>query len=1040
MTYGGGGGSSSSSSVRQESSFAASLSSEKRALVSSGSGPRSERSPVLRHASSQHRDATPEYLTNAFLLSNPLLAGPLLTSEQLNQHVVASETASKAAESAAAEKRGALKETSQQLASHFVQRRDELERLPEDIGGIEDALLELCSELEGTDEARDGLESPRVLSRKTSTMQTLAQQSNVLTQLCDARDYIAVLARAEDLKMAASKAEGAGHDGLPLLCELASLASRVSNLASSGKAVAFVQAQRSLAFSELARIRQERLSSALQHAGWPPQPAELQAAMGQSGSSVHSREATTDETIRNSPEIQLHWRNLLLLQRRSEKLGVLRMSSCRLDRTQASEAPSLPGSGEYQPLLVVQALLKPLLLRFYYHFDSERSTNRLDKPEWYLGHMLSILRTHAGLFDPQRGVLASLCANLDRDTGEVRYDLHAELVHGVLRPLVIKLESSIPLLLQNSQLLSHTIMQAIHFDEDIRSMLRPVSPLLQPVHLADSLLSKESVFEAWVQSERTFASSRLEEELENGGAWLVGDEEGVDDEATAGSWASMRQDTAAYQLEESSSIGSGPRMKTTRSARAVVALVDGLTARYRALPAASYQLPFLLIQLSVLQQYAQRLERSLEAFESLSSAFSRAIPGGISGAGPVGDIGSSSGGEADMVRGLRGLGRLLKACLSAIYMAQHLESLSSSSFFLILGSTLGASHGSEGASGKLLVDFRKWEGDSEEQELDQASLGELVRRGWRTGGRIASGMRPLGGGGTGTWGANAASSSMDSARSGAMAPVPAHADSDNRGFATNARPVDVFEKSRTRLEALAARALRAMERLVTSEVLESMRTYSQRDWNAEDAIDEDDEEEEGNRAENSRIRDPGAGGGDVPTASLIPCLSTLSTHLTHLLPSLPRAQAHFVYRCIAQALSSAVVDRVVLAGGAHRFSSAGASRFARDVQQGWLAVVFADTAVLQAAGRRPQAPWRYLIDTATLLTLPGTAPHSESEAARSEAAAAAAAEISLPTACQAAFEQDGHRWASIQEALGIDDRMALRVAREILRRRIECPW
>lgn len=116
------------------------------------------------------------------------------------------------------------------------------------------------------------------------------------------------------------------------------------------------------------------------------------------------------------------------------------------------------------------------------------------------------------------------------------------------------------------------------------------------------------------------------------------------------------------------------------------------------------------------------------------------------------------------------------------------------------------------ASGKKVIgDFHKWQGDAEERELDQASLGELVRRGWRTGGRIASGIRPLGSSTT-----TKQSSSLTS--EGTFE----HEEKKDGGI------VDVWEKPRSRFFALAQRAMHGMERLVVSEVLDNIRPYAQR--------------------------------------------------------------------------------------------------------------------------------------------------------------------------------------------------------------------
>ncbi len=47
-----------------------------------------------------------------------------------------------------------------------------------------------------------------------------------------------------------------------------------------------------------------------------------------------------------------------------------------------------------QGLYPLIALMEPLNLRFRYHFDGKRQTNRLDKPEWYFTHVMNLMHDH----------------------------------------------------------------------------------------------------------------------------------------------------------------------------------------------------------------------------------------------------------------------------------------------------------------------------------------------------------------------------------------------------------------------------------------------------------------------------------------------------------------------------------------------------------------------------------------------------------------------------------------------------------------------
>lgn len=95
--------------------------------------------------------------------------------------------------------------------------------------------------------------------------------------------------------------------------------------------------------------------------------------------------------------------------------------------------------------------------------------------------------------------------------------------------------------------------------------------------------------------------------------------------------------------------------------------------RYSHLPSASHRLPFLTtIQLPVLAAYLSRINGSLDAFESLSSAFVRAVPGALAG-------NTRSGVHIDQAKltgGKSGLERLIKAGLSAGYVLAALRAWS----------------------------------------------------------------------------------------------------------------------------------------------------------------------------------------------------------------------------------------------------------------------------------------------------------------------------------------------------------------------------
>lgn len=65
-----------------------------------------------------------------------------------------------------------------------------------------------------------------------------------------------------------------------------------------------------------------------------------------------------------------------------------------LQDTASSSPDELKSSLRKQGLYPLQALIEPIVLRFRYHFDGKRQTNRLDKPEWYFTHVLNLMHEH----------------------------------------------------------------------------------------------------------------------------------------------------------------------------------------------------------------------------------------------------------------------------------------------------------------------------------------------------------------------------------------------------------------------------------------------------------------------------------------------------------------------------------------------------------------------------------------------------------------------------------------------------------------------
>ncbi len=90
--------------------------------------------------------------------------------------------------------------------------------------------------------------------------------------------------------------------------------------------------------------------------------------------------------------------------------------------------------------------------------------------------------------------------------------------------------------------------------------------------------------------------------------------------------------------------------------------------RYSPLPQFVHRTRFMIVvQLPILESYHARISSSLDAFETLSSTFMRAVPGAL-GSDPA-----RPGDPKRLTSGVDGVQRLCKALVSAKYLAVAME-------------------------------------------------------------------------------------------------------------------------------------------------------------------------------------------------------------------------------------------------------------------------------------------------------------------------------------------------------------------------------
>ncbi|KAI0374499.1 hypothetical protein BV20DRAFT_961682 [Pilatotrama ljubarskyi] len=322
----------------------------------------------------------------------------------------------------------------------------------------------------------------------------------------------------------------------------------------------------------------------------------------------------------------------------------------------------VPSKLKKEGLYAIQALVQPIALRFKYHFEGTRQTNRLDKPEWYFTHVVNEAHEH-------RPFMESIVQSLLAPTEYRTINAWREFTLQLLPMLERKLRRTIPALLAHPPILAHTIYQALAFETALKdegfdlpgTTAAPVDDTeARWEGISDVILGRKEWFEAWVEGERKFAMDQYLDIISAPDAWLIADEE-----------EDVESDMRIAERE----------LRPTNSARRVKALVEQVTDRYSPLPQYAQRTRFLIVvQLPLLESYHARISASLDAFETLSSTLMRAVPGAL-GAG----AGDGRGGDSRrLTAGVEGVQRLCKALVSAKYVAGAMETWGEDLFFLEL--------------------------------------------------------------------------------------------------------------------------------------------------------------------------------------------------------------------------------------------------------------------------------------------------------------------------------------------------------------------
>ncbi|KAJ1970954.1 hypothetical protein H4R34_005896, partial [Dimargaris verticillata] len=319
-------------------------------------------------------------------------------------------------------------------------------------------------------------------------------------------------------------------------------------------------------------------------------------------------------------------------------------------------------------LFAIQVMLRPLITRFLYHFDSDRPTNRLDKPEWMLAHVVTAIRDHYPFLEEEVQPVV--------DQSPWRQSrVKDEFIFGWVETVCQKLQHDHPLYLEAPLAISHTVQQLAEFDETLgdvyyyqapRPSHQPLSSvgaateIMEWVGTVDWFLNNTELFNAWLTAERAYTLEQYEVLLNDADAWalLYGD------------------------LLDSND------PHPTQSAEALIQLLDGVATRISQLPRVSQQLRFILeVQLPLLETYRDDIDDQVQALQksvfslmkSAASDMAAKAHSSATGAVPVGAAGAVLRSDSNLPARLTAWCRWIHTCL---YISDSLRDLADQPMYL----------------------------------------------------------------------------------------------------------------------------------------------------------------------------------------------------------------------------------------------------------------------------------------------------------------------------------------------------------------------
>ncbi|KAL8797940.1 MAG: hypothetical protein Q9182_007099 [Xanthomendoza sp. 2 TL-2023] len=320
-------------------------------------------------------------------------------------------------------------------------------------------------------------------------------------------------------------------------------------------------------------------------------------------------------------------------------------------------------------LLPLQVMVKPLDQRFGYHFSGDRQTNKLDKPEYFLSHIIGLLNSYDEFFALHlQPILRNRFKKSNLSMTSIFIDSTSALITALLPMLRRKVFGVMPQIAKQPQLLSHYIYELMSFDITLRDEwgYDGGCGIDGWKGLAWEVLVKKDWFGRWLEVEK---NCKYNLHITNQSANTP--------QVALSRYQTIIDPPESFEIDYDSVEPSAT--KPTNAAIRVNDLLETITDRYRPLPSFSQKLRFLIdIQIAIFDRYHSVLADSLEKYIYSTSSLARTVQGVSS------STSRNTTKDQPSLEGLSGIERLTRVYGSAEYLENKMGDWSDDVFFLEL--------------------------------------------------------------------------------------------------------------------------------------------------------------------------------------------------------------------------------------------------------------------------------------------------------------------------------------------------------------------